>query len=123
MPTQIESSRHDGKKKATKEVEAEEEVEVEVVAVVKIMANRVEAIMRRNDVLSIMENISGENAQRIGEAMLIKRQMDAAVVVDEAEAVMAVVINHTTHSSMSIYLLLLLKDKELYHLLRWLQLQ
>ena len=121
MPTQRESSRHNGKIKATKEVEAEEEVEVEVVAVVKTMANRVEDIMKRNDVLSIEENIYGENAQRIGEAMLIKRLMDVAE--DKAEVETDVVINHTTHNSnsMSIYLLLLLKDKELYHLLQWLQ--
>ena len=102
-------------------VEAEEEikVKVKVKVVVVMMDNRVEETMRRNDALSIKENIYGENAHPIGEAMLIKKSMDVAN--DEAEGPTIVVINHITRNSMSIYLLLLLQDKELYHLLRWLQ--
>ena len=92
-------------------------------AVVVITDNRVEEIMKRNDVLSMEENISGENAQRIGEVTLIKRSM--CVAKDKAEVTMAVVIrvNHITRNSTntSIYLLLLLQDKEVYHLFRWLQ--
>ena len=85
------------------------------------MADKVEEIMNRNDALSMEENIYGENDQRIGEAMHIKRLMDVAE--DKAEVKTDLVINHTTRNSnsMSIYLILLLKDKELYHLLRWLQ--
>ena len=90
-------------------------------AVVVIIADKVEEIMKRNDTLSMEENIYGENAQRIGEAMLIKRLMDVAE--DKAVVETDVVINHITrnNNSMSIYLLLLLQDKELYHLFRWLQ--
>ena len=82
------------------------------------MDDRVKEIMNSNDALSMMENISGENAQRIGEVTRIKRSMDADE--DEAEVTMAVVIriNHITRNSMSIYLLLLRQDKELYHLLQ-----
>ena len=101
---------------ATK-VEAEEEVKV--VAMVVIMDNRVKEIMKRNNVPNMEENIYGKNAQRIGEAMLINRSM--GVAEDKVEVTTVVVINHITHNSMSIYLLLLLQDKELYHLLRWLQ--
>ena len=110
----IESNPPDGKKGAAAEVEAEKEV------VVVIIDNRVEEIMKRNNAHSMEENISGENAQRTGEAMLIKRSM--GVAKDEAEVTTAVVIrvNHITCNSMSIYLLLLRQDKELYHLLWWL---
>ena len=126
MPISIESNRHDVKKEAATKVEAEKKVEVVAVAVVVIMDDRVEEIMKRNDVLSMEENIYGENAQRIGEAMLIKRFM--GMTEDEAEETTVVVINHITRNSMSIYQLLLLlllllhlQDKELYHLLRWLR--
>ena len=89
------------------------------VVVIMIMDDRVEGTMRRNNALSIKENICGENAHPLGEAMLIKRSMDMAE--DAAEVATDVVINHITRNSMSIYLLLLLQDKELYHLLRWLR--
>ena len=64
MPICIESSQHDGKKMATKEVETEEEV----VAVVVIIVDKVEEIMKRNDALGMrrtsMERMPRESAKR-----------------------------------------------------------
>ena len=99
------------------EAEAEVEVEVEFEAV----DDKVKETMNLNVVHNITESIYRENLQKIGRATRTSEFMDA--VKEEAEAEMDVVINHITcnSNSISIYLILLLQDKELYYLLRWLQ--
>ena len=95
MPVSIESNRPNGKKEAVIKVKAKEEIKV--VAVVVIMDDRVEETMRRNNAISIKDNIYGENAHPTGEVMLIKRSMD--VVKDESEVETDVVINLITRNS------------------------
>ena len=116
MPIRIESKRPSGKRKRATVVEAEGEVEAKVVANVERMVDKVVENTRRRDVLSMMENTYGENARRIGAATLTRELMARAKV--EAKDEEDVVINHITHSSIVIYLLLLLQDKEHYHLFR-----
>ena len=98
------------------EVEAKEEVKAEVVAKVGRLVDKVKENTRRRDVFSIMENTCGENARRIDAATLTRGLMARAEVKAEEEK--DVVINHITHSSIVIDLLLFLQDKEHYHLLR-----
>ena len=97
------------------EAKAESEIEVEV-------DDKIEQTTSNVEYTAVFTYERIVQATEIGPAPLeaIEEAKDKAVVVKmENTAMEDMIINHIMHSSINTYLCLLLKDKEIYHLLQW----